>query len=100
MEEAIKSFNDIIKVEFPSEFDIIHQVIEYNNQCIDEDELHIQSDFIIGSLTFKKLNRPLEAYSRLEKFIQSTNDNNLMIVLNDKARELLNEIDEIIQIPK
>lgn len=94
--EALNSLENIIKNNFLNEIDIINQVISYNTTCLKEDPLHIQSNFIIGTLIYKKVNQPIPAYERLELFIQQANNHPNFELLIDKAKEYLAEINMVI----
>lgn len=98
--DAIETLNEIIiNKSYPTEVDTINQVIIYNLTCLKEDPLHYQSLFIIGSLTYKKLDSPIDSYDKLEKFIQLTNNNSSWTILNEKAKTYIAEINEVIGIP-
>ncbi|MBN8702768.1 MAG: hypothetical protein J0M08_06870 [Bacteroidetes bacterium] len=94
--EALKSLEDIIKNVFPNEIDTINQVISYNTTCIKEDPLHIQSNFIIGALIYKKLNQPIPAYEKFELFIKQAKGNTKFELLTEKAKDYLGEINKVI----
>jgi hypothetical protein len=97
-EDALQTLDEIISIEFTNEIDTIHQVISYNNQCLKEDANHIQSNFIIGSLIYKKLNRPLDAYEKLEDFANSVNVDDSKLPLKTRALSYISEINKIIRI--
>lgn len=96
--EALESFENIIKNNFPNEIDTINQVISYNTTCLKEDPLHIQTYFIIGTLIYKKLNKPLPAYEKLEQFVQNSKGHSNYEPLINKANEYLVEINKMIGI--
>ena len=99
-DDALITFDEIIDEKFPNEIDTIHQVVAYNTQCLREDSSHIQSNFIIGSLIYKKLDQPLDAYEKLEEFISSVNDNESMLPLKKRALSYISEVNELLKINK
>jgi hypothetical protein len=98
MKKALGVLDEINSHTYLGELDAINQVISYNIDCIREDDHHIQSHFIIGTLLYKKLGKPLEAYERLDKFINLAEGLNRWIVLYGRARVYLREIDKLIGI--
>jgi hypothetical protein len=72
--------------------------LSYNEVCIKEDISHIQSNFITGVFLYKKIQNPVLAYEKLEKFIKDSEEYNKYPILRERAKLLLNEIDEIIGI--
>ncbi len=95
--EALQVLDEIIANKpYPNENDTIAQVTIYNLTCLKEDPLHYQTLFIIGTLTYKKLNSPTNAYERLEEFIKLTNGNASWKLLNERAKEYITEINRII----
>ncbi len=95
-QDALKILDEILTSTFRDEFDIVNQVIAYNQTCLMEDLSHIQTDFIIGVFKYKKLDRPIPAYENLETFVQRTNGNENWQDLNQRARMYLDEINTII----
>jgi tetratricopeptide (TPR) repeat protein len=99
-EEALQMFDNILKINFPNELDTINQVLSYNSTCLNEDPSHIQSHFIIGALTFKKLNHPIPAYERLEQFVILTSKQAKWKPFQERAISYLAEIDIMIGVNK
>lgn len=97
-EEAIKCLNLILTRSYPTEKDTVEQVISYNTTRLEKDNGHIQTLFIVGILMYKKLNKPIEAYEKLETFISQSENNELYSPLVEKAKEHLNEINKVIGI--
>ncbi|WOK05706.1 hypothetical protein RT717_21760 [Imperialibacter roseus] len=98
MKEALIVFDEISQERYPNEIDSIYQVIKYNEVCYQEDENHIQSFFIIGCIMYKKLDRPLEAYERLEEFVSRASNNVSMDELRLRGEQYLGEINKVIGI--
>lgn len=94
--EAITVLQELEKNNFRDETDCIMQTISYNQNCLKEDSNHIQSNFIIGALKFKKLKNPTDAYYNLEKFISDTKEKAEWLVLHNEAKSILKEINQII----
>jgi tetratricopeptide (TPR) repeat protein len=98
--EALKSLDNILEYNFPNELDSINQVISYNTTCLNEDPSHLQSHFIIGVLTYKKLNLPLPAYEKLELFINSAGNQLNWQPLIQRTQQYLDEINKTIGVKK
>jgi hypothetical protein len=98
--EALRTLDEIIGTKFTNEIDTIQQVIAYNNQCLNEDPDHIQTNFIVGSLIYKKLDRPLDAYEKLEAFSNSVDGNETMLTLKDRTLNYISEINKLVKIEK
>jgi tetratricopeptide (TPR) repeat protein len=96
--EAISLLDNIIKTNYKFEIGTVNQVLSYNEVCIKEDISHIQSNFITGVFLYKKIQNPVLAYEKLEKFIKDSEEYNKYPILRERAKLLLNEIDEIIGI--
>lgn len=96
--EALISLENIIKNTYPNEIDTINQVISYNTTCLKEDPLHIQSNFIIGTLIYKKLDQPIHAYEKLEQFVKDAAEYPDFSVLVDQAKVYVGEINKVIGI--
>lgn len=97
-EEAIKCLNLILSNTYPTEKDSVAQVISYNTTRLEKDREHIQTHFIVGILLYKKLDQPIEAYGSLENFISLSQNSDTCSSLVDIAKDLLNEINEVIGI--
>ena len=63
-----------------------------------EDNNHIQTEFIKGALMYKKLNKPIEAYPRLVKFLNLTSGSDNYSLLRIKSKEYIREIDNLIEV--
>jgi hypothetical protein len=63
-----------------------------------EDNNHIKIELIIGALMYKKLNKPIEAYPRLVKFLNLTSGSDNYLLLRIKSKEDIREIDNIIEV--
>lgn len=96
--EALKSLDDIITNTFLNEIDIINQVISYNTVCLEEDSLHVQTHFIIGTLIYKKLNQPIYAYEKLDLFVKEASDYLEFSLIVERAKQYIIEINEIIDV--
>lgn len=97
-DKALRTLDTIIGTKFNNEIDTIQQVIAYNNQCLYEDSGHIQTNFIVGSLIYKKLDRPLDAYEKLEAFANSVSDDETMLALKSRTLIYISEINKILRI--
>jgi tetratricopeptide (TPR) repeat protein len=97
-QEAVATLDEILKNSFSNEVDAINQVISFNNNCLNDDNNHFQSHFIIGVLAYKKLNLPIPAYEKLEIFANLCECNNVYKELCVRAKKYLSEIDKIIGI--
>jgi hypothetical protein len=97
--EALKVLEQILSSSYKTEFDTVNQVIAYNKKCLEDDPTHIQSNFIIGVFEYLKQKRPIQAYEKLEQFVNDTNNKENLNELNIKAKELIFEIDKIINVP-
>lgn len=93
---ALSILDDILSSSFPDELDVINQVTSYNTFCLEEDPSHIQSNFILGVLIFKKLNNGPMAYDHLRSFVNSSEEKKSFVSLRERAILYLTEIDEII----
>jgi hypothetical protein len=96
LDEALQTLDNIFKNNYPNEIDTINQVISYNNSCLKNDPLHIQTYFIIGCMLYKKLNQPLPAHEKLEQFLEAVNGKSNYNPLIDRANEYLTEINNTI----
>jgi len=96
--EALQSLDNILKTTFLNEIDTINQIVTYNTICLKEDLNHIQSDFIIGAIIYKKLDLPLPDYEKLESFINACGDNENWKPLKVRAQQYLDEINKSIGI--
>ena len=94
--QALIILNDILENDFDEEDQVIQQVISFNNNCKIEDPSHIQSDFIIGCLLYKKANLPIVSYEYLETFIDAAPDS--YMELKNQANEYIQEINKIIKL--
>ncbi|MBI2281588.1 MAG: hypothetical protein HYU68_13000 [Bacteroidetes bacterium] len=94
--EALTTFDDILKFKYNTEIDTINQVISYNTSCLKQDKSHIQTNFIIGVLLYKKINLPIPAYEKLELFINSQEICESWKPLKERAEQYLREIDKMI----
>jgi hypothetical protein len=63
-----------------------------------EDNNHIKIELIIGALMYKKLNKPIEAYPRLVKFLNLTSGSDNYLLLRIKSKEDIREIANIIEV--
>jgi hypothetical protein len=63
-----------------------------------EDNNHIKIELIIGALMYKKLNKPIEAYPRLMKFLNLTSGSDNYLLLRIKSKEDIREIANIIEV--
>src|SRR5690606_2346379 len=95
-EEAIEVLDSIINNKYKGESITISEVISYNRACLKKNSTHVQSNFIIGTLIYKKLGKPLEAYEKLDEFVQNSSEKVGWKLLRDRAQLYLNEIDKII----
>ncbi len=95
-DEALELLDRILNYSFKSEYNVVLQVISFNDNCLKEDESHIQSYFFTGILFYKKLEKPIIAYEKIEKFIELSDNLENWNVLNERAKGYLFEIDKII----
>jgi tetratricopeptide (TPR) repeat protein len=91
-DEALETLDDILSQEFQNEQETISQVLSYNKNCLDEDEQHIQSYFIVGVLLYKKFQNPTSAYENLESFIEEASRISDFYPLVKRTKSLLSEI--------
>ena len=96
--DALKTLDEILSSNYKEELDTISQVINYNFNCLKEDPCHIQSLFIIGVLMFKKLNNAPSAYDKIDEFLVKTKNLNEWILLHNRARRYMKEINKIMEI--
>jgi hypothetical protein len=95
--EALKSLDEILNTSYKIEFETIRHIFSYNVSCLQNDPSHIQTYFILGVIRYKKLNDPILAYEELENFVNK-NTNHEWILLVERSKKYLKEIDEILQI--
>jgi hypothetical protein len=93
---ALVVLDDVLRTNFPHEIDVINQVTSYNTFCLKQDPDHIQSNFILGVLIFKKLNNVSMAYDYLKSFVSLSGEMGLYETLRERANHYLTEIDRII----
>ncbi|MHA7830724.1 MAG: hypothetical protein ACX93O_06470 [Flagellimonas sp.] len=93
---ALSVLDDILSSQFKDEIDIINQVISFNKFCLKENPNHIQSNFIIGVLIYKKLDNVTLAYDYIKSFSDLAGASNRFSILKEKANKYLKEIDKII----
>lgn len=97
LEIALEVLDEILANDYKNEPDTVGQVLSYNESRLDRDKAHVQTEFIVGVLMFKKLGNPMEAYERIEKFIVLTKGDETWKPLYNRAKEYIGEIDEIIK---
>lgn len=97
-EEALKLLEELIFNTFINEVDIINQVIEYNKNCLEIDNTHIQSYFILGVLCYKKTNNITLAYDYFDKFVNRATEEKRFKILKDWSKNVINEILEVLEI--
>ncbi|MBL7836026.1 MAG: hypothetical protein JNM67_00785 [Bacteroidetes bacterium] len=97
-EEALKVFDDLLTFNFKNELDVINQVIIYNQTCLSEDSDHIQTYFIIGALTYQKLNQPIPAYEKLETFYNHSENLAHFKPLRERTDKYLKELNKMMEI--
>lgn len=97
-EEALKVLDDLLAYKFKNELDVVSQVIIYNQTCLSEDPQHIQSYFIIGTLTYQKLNQPMPAYEKLELFCNHSESLPHFRPLRERTETYLKELNKMIGI--
>jgi hypothetical protein len=73
---------------FKNESDALLQVLSYNEQCLCEDDNHVQTEFIKGTLMYKKLNKPIDAYHKLIKFVKLASGSHNYSLLRIKSKKL------------
>lgn len=94
--DALDVLDRILQIGFNDEWDVVNQVVSYNQTCLNDDKKHVQSYFIIGALIYKKLNMPIPAYEKLEEFVARTAGEDFWLPLTERAKVYITEINKII----
>jgi hypothetical protein len=97
-QEGYSVYENIARNKFPMEIDRINQVIRFNEELLKSQPDHIQSIFIIGYLYLKKLENAPLALESLEKFLEKAKHKEDYFFLIDKAKQLLKETKQILEI--
>jgi tetratricopeptide (TPR) repeat protein len=96
LKKALIVLDEILSNKFKNEISTVRQIISYNEVCLRENKEHIQTYFLVGAFLYKKGDKPLIAYEKLEKFVDLVEDSDEWKLFAERAKTYITEIDKII----